>query len=310
MLPYLRLLRLPNVFTALADIALGYALARRDLDRPGLLIVLAAASGCLYLAGMVLNDLFDLEIDRRERPQRPLPSGAVSLAFARALGFGLLLLGVSFGGSAGFVFANDVRPMWAGGATATLLAFAILSYNLFIKHTWLGPVNMGLCRFLNVLLGATAAGDFAADGFLGWSLMTLLIAAGLGIYVCGITILSRQEAEERSTSPGLILGLAVLVSGLALVGFAAQFTPYPPRTKPEYLWMGLALLGLPVVRRTLVAIANPHPQRIQQVIKLGILSLILFDAALCWYVAPPYYALGVVALLIPAFLLGRWVYST
>ena len=97
MIAYLKLLRLPNVFTALADIAMGFALVRQQADPPGLLLCLLASSGFLYLAGMVLNDVWDVEIDRRERPTRPIPSGDVPLNTARMLGFALLSAGVAFG---------------------------------------------------------------------------------------------------------------------------------------------------------------------------------------------------------------------
>ena len=89
---YLELLRLPNVFTAAADVAMGFFFVQAawafNIDvrppslRPigiwtiGLLIV---ASASLYLAGMVLNDVFDIELDHEEQPYRPLPSGRISL---------------------------------------------------------------------------------------------------------------------------------------------------------------------------------------------------------------------------------------
>ena len=41
-----------------------------------------------------------------------------------------------------------------------LIAF-ILLYDAKMKRTWLGPFYMGGCRFLNVLLGASAAGAAA-----------------------------------------------------------------------------------------------------------------------------------------------------
>src|SRR5262249_58217553 len=73
--PYARLVRLPNLPSALADICLA-ALAVRALPGHwaafGLVLL---SSACLYSAGMALNDVFDLEQDRRERPDRPLPSG-------------------------------------------------------------------------------------------------------------------------------------------------------------------------------------------------------------------------------------------
>ena len=93
---YLELLRLPNVFTAVADVAMGFFFVQaawalnNDVQPPSLLPIgmttvslLIAASAALYLAGMVLNDVFDIELDREEQPYRPLPSGRISLAAAR-----------------------------------------------------------------------------------------------------------------------------------------------------------------------------------------------------------------------------------
>ena len=44
---------------------------------------------CLYCGGMVWNDYFDVEQDRRERPFRPLPSGRIAPSEAVRLGIGL-----------------------------------------------------------------------------------------------------------------------------------------------------------------------------------------------------------------------------
>ena len=40
--------------------------------------LLLLASACLYCGGMVWNDYFDREQDRRERGDRPIPSGKVA----------------------------------------------------------------------------------------------------------------------------------------------------------------------------------------------------------------------------------------
>src|SRR5262249_19882755 len=93
-LAYAQLLRLPNVFTAFADIALA-ALATGSLSgQAGAFGLLALASGCLYCAGMVWNDYFDYEQDLRERPFRPLPSQRIPRRVAAKLGAGLLAGGV------------------------------------------------------------------------------------------------------------------------------------------------------------------------------------------------------------------------
>ena len=75
---WLELCRLPNVFTALADPLAGALLAGASWKNGPGLVLLMLASGCLYTGGIVLNDWHDIEKDRVERPDRPLPSGRVS----------------------------------------------------------------------------------------------------------------------------------------------------------------------------------------------------------------------------------------
>ena len=86
MLPYLQLLRLPTVFTAMADIFLGYILTHRGFEPVDKFLGLLGASCGLYLAGMVFNDVFDRKQDAAERPHRPIPSGRVPLTAALVLG--------------------------------------------------------------------------------------------------------------------------------------------------------------------------------------------------------------------------------
>ncbi|MEM6648301.1 MAG: UbiA family prenyltransferase, partial [Bacteroidota bacterium] len=79
--PYLDLARISNSPTVASNALVGLALAGyAALDAHAALV--AGAMVCFYTAGMVLNDVLDLEIDRRERPSRPLPSGQVSLQAA------------------------------------------------------------------------------------------------------------------------------------------------------------------------------------------------------------------------------------
>ncbi len=150
---YLELVRPANVATALADVLAGYAVA--GLGNPGLGWLLVATA-CLYAGGVVLNDVFDRDIDRTERPERPIPSGRVSVAAAAALGLGLLALGV---------FAASLATS-ASGLVAAATAGCVLLYDAWGKRQGLfGPVNMGLCRGLNLLLGVSAAPAVLPDAW-------------------------------------------------------------------------------------------------------------------------------------------------
>ena len=91
---WLQLVRLPNAFTALADVMMGFLVTHGNLQHAGEFATLCCTSLSFYWAGMVLNDVYDVEIDRRERPERPIPSGRISLATARFVGYVLLFNGL------------------------------------------------------------------------------------------------------------------------------------------------------------------------------------------------------------------------
>ena len=77
---YFELLRFPAVFTVVADVMMGYLVTHGDLQPVHIFALTLLASCCLYLGGMVLNDVYDADLDARERPERPIPSGIASRA--------------------------------------------------------------------------------------------------------------------------------------------------------------------------------------------------------------------------------------
>ena len=151
---YLQLMRLPNVFTAMADVAMGFLFVQSPAWtwhpwRDGwTLLLLIAASVALYTAGMVLNDVFDLELDRRQRSERPIPSGRVSLRAARRLGWNLLMLGVTLGIGAAF-FAGHAWP----GVVAALLAANIVLYDAWLEAHAGWPAGDGRLPYVECAVG-------------------------------------------------------------------------------------------------------------------------------------------------------------
>src|SRR4051794_36473762 len=181
--PHLQLIRLPNVFTAAADSLAGWLIVGGTIADVAGWLPLALASMALYAAGMALNDLFDLEVDRGERPGRPLPSGRVSPVFAARIGWGGLVLGPILAGVGGPSSSLDV---------ALVLALAIFAYNRGVKRSILGPELMGACRGLNLLLGMAHAP--ALGGPVAWQ-----AAFCYGAFVAGVTWISRSETRSGET---------------------------------------------------------------------------------------------------------------
>jgi 4-hydroxybenzoate polyprenyltransferase len=296
---YLQLVRLPNVVTAAADSLAGWLLVTGSLEQPHQWIPLLAASMVLYAAGMMLNDVFDFEVDRLERPGRPLPSGRASRRTAAWLGGLGLALGV------GLALAS---LSYVSGLLALALALNILGYDAGLKRTWLGPCAMGSCRALNLLLGMSHAA--AMGGPIAW-----LAALAYGVFVAGITVASRSEAAGGGRvyliAALLIQMLAILA--LAAVGFSGARFPEAAISRPIIPLEGLFVLASVALVMSLTAsraIERPIPALIQKFIKAGILSLVWLHVGLVAAVRGPELALPIAALWVPAFVLGRWLYST
>jgi len=298
--PYLQLVRLPNVFTAAADSLAGWLLVGGTFDDPRRWLPLLGASMAIYAAGIALNDVFDLEIDRVERPGRPLPSGRVSRRSAAWIGGTLLALGPMLAAGTGST---------ASLAVAAVLALAVLAYDLGLRRSWLGPEVMGACRGLNLLLGMSQAP--ALGGPAGW-----MAAGGLAVFVVGLTWISRSETLSGRAS-GAIAGTTL--QDIALLVFAAAamgvLGPYPGASlgRPIVPIEGLLVLtitGLVVNLADSRAIREPSPQTLQHAVKTGVFSLVWLDVALVASARGPTTALAVATWWFPAWLIGRWLYST
>jgi 4-hydroxybenzoate polyprenyltransferase len=300
LLVYAQLVRLPNAFTALADIALGAWASGELRARWGVFVCLLIASTCLYWAGMVWNDYFDLAQDRKERPMRPLPSGRVTPRTAAFLGAGLMLAGLIFAALAGLL---GPERHWLSLSLAVALVAAIFAYDGWLKRTWAGPLAMGLCRFLNILLGLSILGHWPpAWGF--------LLALVVGVYIAGVTWFARTEARVSSrqmllAAAGVIL--ASLVLALTVPALAQESAPgLRPSVLFPYLLVAFAFyLALAVVP----ALRQPMPDRVQPAIKRAVLGLVLLDALLASALVGTL-GLLLALLLLPGIYLGRWVYST
>ncbi len=286
-LAWAQLLRISALPTLLTNVLMGYWLAHSSWLPGYPLAMLLIASTALYLAGMVLNDVADFAVDQKERPERPLPSGRISLPTARRVGLALLLVGIlaALLATLGVHGNHGWTPLGRTLACTGALVVLILTYNFVLKSTWLGPWNMGLCRSVNLLLSMSTAA--IGPGPLGWTVTEVGIAGALGIYVAGITTVSRQEATRSSRWP-LGVGLVLLLAGGAALGWGAlrvagldSPSALDNRTAATLLIMTAGAL-LVAVAPVLEAMRRPEPLRVQRGVKWGLFSIPLLDAILCY----------------------------
>jgi 4-hydroxybenzoate polyprenyltransferase len=289
----LRLCRIPNVFTAVANVVAGVSLARAGAFQTRDLALLGT-SAALYTAGMVWNDYFDREIDAQERPERPIPAGEVSPWAAAAIGGSLLAVGLELAVTHGPVSL----------AVALALTLSILLYNARLKHTGFGPLAMGACRALNVGLGLSAL--LRPEAWL------FALPCLLGAFTYSITELSRFEVS--GTAPAKLRRTVASFGGLFLLLMAAL------------IWVSLAsgagalglLLATPCVLFVFLrgrALFDPlrtdvSPGNLGRAIGGGILLMPAIDASFVAAAGAPWLAALTFALAGPAYLLKRWYYLT
>ncbi len=279
-LGYVRLVRPPNLPTAAADVLAGAAItggaaypdwgAGRSAD----LSLLVLATVLLYAGGVVLNDVFDYKLDLIERPERPLPSGLVPVRGAAWFGGLLLATGV------GAAFAVSPRP----GGVASILALAILLYDAVSKkYDLVGPLNMGACRALNLVLGMSL---FA---FESTSLTYALVPL---VYIFAITLVSRGEVHgsnrKNILAAGVLYGAVIaLLLSLTIRGNAQLMITLPPAI----------LFGAAIFIPLVYAYKHNTPSNIKKAVIAGVLSLVLLDVAVAVGFTDWRYGLCILALL-------------
>lgn len=267
---YLELLRPANVATALADVLAGVSVAGVTLAASGMpasLGWLLLATVGLYAGGIVLNDVFDRAVDARERPERPIPSGRVTAGAAALLGTTLLA-----GGVGAAVVAGPIP-----GAIAVAIVVAVVFYDGWGKrHPFVGPVNMGLCRALNLLLGVAIAPDALGEA---WPIGAVPL-----VYIAAVTMVSRGEVHGAKrpvlrAGLGLVAGVVAVLAGIAAIG-GPQTGGGPGLGHRGWALLLVAWLGVRVLPAFGLAARTTTAADIRRAVRTGVLSLVLVDAVI------------------------------
>lgn len=278
-------MRLANIVTAISDILAGIAIsgylmrnAWHEINWLPVALLTLATIG-LYGGGVVFNDVFDAKLDKVERPERPIPSGLISKGAAAAFASVLLLLGIVMA-----AFVHPGRLLSASTIIAIATALAAVVYDKWGKHhSFLGPLNMGLCRGLNLLLGISILAS-ALPQFWYLSLVPM-------IYIAAITMVSRGEVHggSRSTLYGAMTLYIVVILSILTVGIVNNHLP-----KTVMFLMGFGSMIFTPLR---AAIKEPKGPVIGRAVKTGVIALIMMNAAWAAAFGNVYLALAILVLL-------------
>lgn len=173
---HLGLARISNVPTTISNVLAGSAIAAPLVFSVDLVLVIIAIA-LFYTAGMYLNDILDLKIDREQRPERPLPSGRISLAEAWAVTLVLFAAGLVL------LWFVDRQSFVAG----IVLIAVIAIYDAWHKGNPIGPVIMALTRVMVYVIAFFAFATEVTGELWLWGAVMLA-------YVAGLTYIAKTES--------------------------------------------------------------------------------------------------------------------
>ncbi len=290
---YLRLIRIPNVFTTIPNILVGYLFfTSMDNFDYFIIIQLISISAFLYIGGIVLNDYFDLKIDKKERPWRPLPSNKITKKNALTIilfSFSYSLIFSLFMGSNTFI------------VTAVMVGLIFL-YNKFWKNTIFGSVNMGIIRSLNLILGTSQSTNLLDQTLFEERFVIPVLCEFFYIYA--ITALSKNETQEYFFNFSNIIPFIII---FLVIFFIFIFIFFDIISYQSLIPLGIFFCFILYSQLTLVK----KIITIQKCISYLIILIIILDSIFITDIIGIYYSLILSLLLIlPILFLSKKIYMT
>ena len=297
---YLTLVRFPNLFTLPSNILAGYFSSNTYSEiEINTIILVILSSACLYAAGVIFNDVADRKIDRKERPNRPIPSGKITQRSAIILA--LLLMAIS------------ITVSYLISAATLIVVFILIStimlYDFVLKNSLFGPAVMGATRVLNILLGASPNLSILIVGQFDDGLYRLcLVCFSEFVYIAGISALSRYETHKNSTFHLRWFHTMPFLLPLSIGVYTASVGLFNGNS-----WIYLFIFGS-FILSTLKFATSSKPMAnslVQKIISLLIVGIIVHDTVYIggsldsWYLG-----LGTYVFLIPTLILSKKFYVT
>ena len=259
----LQLIRPANIVTAISDILAGIAIAgfliptiwNQQLVIQIILLIIATIG--LYGGGIVFNDIFDIKEDRLSRPERVIPRGSISLKEAKILGISLFTIGI---------LSATLVSEFSGLIAVTIVLLSLL-YDKYSKHhKFLGPVNMGLCRGSNLILGMSINAYLLPEYY--------IIGLIPVIFVAAITLTAQKETKGKNK---LAIATAMFLDLSIVIAFFLMSYYFNLNLKNTAIFL-LVWYAINAVAKAKAILKN-NPLLIQKAVKMGVLSLIPLNAS-------------------------------
>ena len=253
----------------LAVVLGGYVAGTGAWDK----IALAALATLLAAASAnAWNDYRDIDIDRINQPQRPLPSGMVSLR--AALIFSIVLAALSI------VLAALISPVALAIAAGSIILLYI--YSVWLKSTiLLGNATVALISALSPVFGGVAAGNVGPSLWLGAIVFVGIFGREVLKTLADYEGDKAHDVRTISTAVGPRAARTIfffLLGATAIVMMAPYLAGH---YQPIYAWivaLGVFPVAIYVIIRVTRERSGPQLERLSQLLKYDF--LIWFAAVL------------------------------
>jgi len=255
---------------------------------------LTTTSILLYVVGIIINDYRDLEIDRKERPDRPLPAGKISPRSALA-----------------FVFVAAISAIFLAtlvGIPSVLLAvillITIIAYDCWLKNNFLGYFAIALARVINVVLGYSAGITLLISNQNDITRLSVILISTF-LYVTAISYISRKEVESSPKKSNFQISTVLL----SLIPAILTFFTLSGVFKWDLFLSLIIFIGM-LIKSLVGKYGSPNPEVAKKIVRNLVLSIIILDSTFLSGTLGFAYGLSLLVLLIPAVILSRRFYVT
>jgi geranylgeranylglycerol-phosphate geranylgeranyltransferase len=212
-----RLFRFELPFAAGVCVVLGTLLALRQFPDISLLVLGFSSVFFTSAAALILNDYFDVESDKLNAPDRPIPSGLVTKQDVLILSIAVTLLGILASALIGLSALVTVVLVWLVG----------FLYNWRLKKAGiLGNLMVSLSVGMTFIYGGIVVGKPFEPVVWFFALLVALINLGEEIAADAMDVAGDRHARSRSLAVLLGPEHALKISGaIFLMVVAISFLP-------------------------------------------------------------------------------------
>jgi geranylgeranylglycerol-phosphate geranylgeranyltransferase len=188
---------------------------------PGVLLLFIVAT-LITAAGNVINDYFDVEIDRVNRPDRPIPSGQVRLPAARAYAVTLFLAGIL-----ACLFTNELCS-----AIAVFNSLILIAYAARLKRTpLLGNLTVSYLSASMFMFGGAFDGLQGLFRVMPFAVMTFFAMLAREL------VKDAEDVEGDKASGAVTIPIRYGITATMLIALFCALLGVAASTAP-YLWWG------------------------------------------------------------------------